>query len=428
MGYRTAGYRGKLTEFFGAPCVRLQENGLRRNTASSCTGNIKAVEYRMRATRAIIHLENLQYNIAQIRKIIPAGTKMCIPVKADAYGHGALKTAVAAIRAGVSCLAVATVQEGIELREAGIVAPILSLSLPIPEEIPAIVEFELTPLVVDEEFIGDLGAEAHRMRKTVPVHLKIDTGMGRIGCWPDEAIPLAKRIAKEKNLLLEGVATHLSVADSTKPEDIAFTRTQLELFKTACTAIREEGIDPGIVHAANSGAVLLHPDACFDMVRPGILVYGYPPDDCLAERIDIRPVMELETQLVAIKKVRAGSAVSYGRIWHAPEDTWIGTIPVGYADGLNRKLSPGLLVRIGDQEFPIVGRICMDQCMIDLGPDPWVQRWDRVTIFGPSPARTSAKTVADMLETIPYEVTCAINKRVPRVYVGDEYADRKPLK
>jgi len=385
-----------------------------------CTGGIKAVEYRMRATRAIIHLENLQYNIAQIRKIIPSGTRLCIPVKADAYGHGALRTAIAAIRAGISYLAVATVQEGIDLREAGIVAPILSLSLPIPEEIRTIIEYELTPLVVDEDFIADLGKEARLQGKTVPVHLKIDTGMGRIGCSPEEAVPLAKRIAREKNLVLEGVATHLSVSDSVKPDDIAYTRAQLELFAQACGAIRAEGIDPGIVHAANSGAVLLHPDSCLDMVRPGILVYGYPPDECLAGSIDLRPVMELETQIVAIKKVDAGSAVSYGRIWHAQEDTYIGTIPVGYADGISRKLSPGLMVRIGDSEFPIVGRICMDQCMIDLGPDPWVQRWDRVTIFGPSPAKTSAKTIADMLETIPYEVTCAINKRVPRVYVGDE--------
>mgnify|MGYP000858023586 CR=1 FL=1 len=374
----------------------------------------------MRATRAIIHLDNLQSNIAEIRRLIPAETRLCVPVKADAYGHGALRIAVAAIRAGASYLAVASVQEGIDLREAGIVSPILSLSLPIPEEIPSIIEHELTPLVVDSEFITDLAKFARSMNRVVPVHLKIDTGMGRIGCSPEQAVVLARHIAREKHLHLDGTATHLSVADSLDPEDIAFTRAQIARFSGAVKAIRAEGIDPGIVHAANSGAVLMYPEAHFDMVRPGILVYGYPPSPELAGRIPVKPVMELETQVVAIKKIAAGTAVSYGRTWTAAEDTFVATIPVGYADGLNRSLSPGLKVRIGDSDFPVIGRICMDQCMIDIGADPWVQRWDHVTIFGPAPASSSAETLAEKIGTIPYEVTCGINKRVPRVYVGDE--------
>lgn len=379
----------------------------------------------MRATRAIIHLENLQYNIAEIKKIIPESTKICFPVKADAYGHGAIRTAIAAIRSGVSFLAVATVQEGIDLREAGIVTPIMSLSLPIPEEISAIIEYELTPLVVDADFIAELGKQALAMGKHVPVHLKVDTGMGRIGCAPNEAKDLAKLIAKEKNLRLEGVSTHLSVSDSILADDIIFTKHQIELFAESCEAIRSAGIDPGIIHTANSGAILQHPESCFDMVRPGILIYGYPPDEGLADKITVKPVMELETQIVSVKKIDKGSPVSYGRIWHAPQDTYIGTIPVGYADGLNRKLSPGLSVRIGEEVFPVVGRICMDQCMIDLGPDPWVQKWDRVTIFGPSPSLTNAKTIADILGTIPYEITCGINKRVPRVYVGEDAREKE---
>jgi alanine racemase len=165
------------------------------------------------------------------------------------------------------------------------------------------------------------------------------------------------------------------------------------------------------------------------MVRPGILGYGYPPAPELAERLPVLPVMELETQVVAIKPVAAGTSVSYGRVWTAEHDTYIATIPVGYADGLLRRLSPGLKVRIGDALFPVVGRICMDQCMVDIGPDPWVQRWDHVTIFGPKPTATnqaavegapSAADLAALAGTIPYEITCGINKRVPRVYVGDE--------
>lgn len=386
----------------------------------------------MRATRAIIHLGNLQSNIAAIRRNLSPGTRLCIPVKADAYGHGATRVAVAAIRAGATHLAVASAQEGIDLREAGIVSPILSLSLPIPEEIPSIVENDLSPLVVDLEFIEELASVAKTMGKIVQVHLKIDTGMNRIGCSPENSLELAKVIAKHRNLELAGTATHLSVADSVAPDDVDYTRAQLARFDAALETFRKAGIDPGIVHAANSGAIAQFPESHYDMVRPGILVYGYPPSAELADRIPVQPVMELESRVVAMKKIEAGSSVSYGRTWTAAEDTWIGTLPVGYADGLARKLSPGLRVRIGDGLYPIVGRICMDQCMVDLGPDPWVQRWDRAVIFGPmdSPNEDrkgavsgtptpSAETLAEILGTIPYEITCGINKRVPRVYDGE---------
>lgn len=374
----------------------------------------------MRATRAIIHLENLRFNIEEIRKKTGNAVKLCIPVKADAYGHGALKVAVAAIQAGATHLAVASVQEGIELREAGIVSPILSFSLPIPEEIPSIIEYGLTPFVFDAEFIADLATKARQMNRFIPVHLKIDTGMGRIGCTVEQAADLARRIAREKSLQLMGTATHLSVSDSTDPDDIEYTKAQIARFSEAVNTIRAEGIDPGIVNAANSGAVIARPEALFDMVRPGIIVYGYLPSPQFAGLMPLKPVMELETQVVAIKKIMAGTAVSYGRTWTATEDTFIATLPIGYADGLNRRLSPGLRVRIGEREYPIVGRICMDQCMVNIGPDPWVQRWDRVTVFGPAPAPYSAETLARIIGTIPYEVTCNINKRVPRVYVGDQ--------
>lgn len=386
----------------------------------SCKHQTKDVQYLMRATRAIIHLGNLQYNIASIRKKLPEGTRICVPVKADAYGHGALPVAVAAIRSGATVLAVASIQEGIDLRESGIVAPILSLSLPLPEEILSIIQYEITPLVVDSEFISQVGEVARTMNKIVPVHLKIDTGMGRIGCTPAQAVTLARQIKKEKHLILEGTATHLAAADSTAPEDREYTFQQLSRFDTALEEIRSEGIDPGIVHAANSGAVCQYPQAIYDMVRPGILIYGYPPSRDLDSCMDIKPVMELETRIVSIKKIEKGTSVSYNRTWTAPEDTYIATIPVGYADGLVRHLSPGLKVRIGEENFPIVGKICMDQCMIDIGADPWVQRWDVVTIFGPDSKGASARTLAHLTDTIPYEITCGINKRVPRVYLGDD--------
>jgi len=358
----------------------------------------------MRATKAIIHLDNLKHNITQIKQTLAPETKICLPVKADAYGHGAVRTAIAAIRAGVSYLAVASVQEGIELREAGIVAPIISLSLPILEEIDS---------------INELTRVADVQKKTVAVHLKVDTGMSRIGCRPSEAVKLATQIVRAKHLRLQGVATHFAVADSDSESDRAFTKGQLERFSDAVEAIRQTGIHIPLVHAANSGAVQLLPEARFDMVRPGLLAYGYLPVQNAATAIDVKPVMELVTQVVLIKQIRAGTCVSYGRNWTAPQDTYIATLPIGYADGLRRALSPGLKVRIGNEFFPIVGRICMDQCMVDLGAHPWVQRWDEVCIFGPNPQDNSAQTLADIAGTIPYEITCGIHKRVPRIFVNE---------
>lgn len=379
----------------------------------SACGTIPA----MRATRALIHLDNLKFNIMQIKRVIDPAAKICLPVKADAYGHGAVRTAIAAIRAGVSYLAVASVQEGIELREAGIVAPIISLSLPILEEIDAIIEYKLEPLVIDEAFITDLSRAADAQKKTVLVHLKIDTGMSRIGCSPSEAVKLATQIVRAKHLQLQGAATHFAVADSTAESERAFTKTQLDRFTAAIAQIKQAGIPIPLIHAANSGAVQLFPEAQFDMVRPGLLAYGYSPVPKHVCPIEVKPVMELITQVVLIKQIRAGTSVSYGRKWTAAQDTYIATLPIGYADGLRRALSPGLKVRIGNEFFPIIGRICMDQCMVDLGAHPWVQRWDEVCIFGPRANDNTAQTLADIASTIPYEITCGIHKRVPRVFI-----------
>lgn len=371
----------------------------------------------MRATKALIHLDNLKHNILTIKQTLAPTTKICLPVKADAYGHGAVRTAIAALRAGVSYLAVASVQEGIELREAGIVAPIISLSLPILEEIDSIIEYKLEPLVIDESFINELGGAAAARKKTVAVHLKIDTGMSRIGCTPSEAVKLATQIVRTKYLQLQGIATHFAAADSPAEEDRTFTRGQLKHFTTAITHIKQAGIDIPLIHAANSGALQFFPEAQFDMVRPGLLAYGYSTVQGAGGIIDVKPVMELVTQVVLIKQIRAGTSVSYGRTWTAPHDTYIATLPIGYADGLRRRLSPGLNVRIGNEFFPIVGRICMDQCMVDLGAHPWVQRWDEVCIFGPKVNDNTAQTLADIADTIPYEITCGIHKRVPRVFI-----------
>lgn len=371
----------------------------------------------MRATRAIIHLERLKANLAEIRKRIGPKPAICIPVKADAYGHGAVRVGIAAIKAGAKFLAVASVQEGIELREAGIVAPILLFSLPIPEELEDVVRFHITPLVPDAEFAHLVGKTAEQLGEVLPVHIKIDTGMGRIGCRPETALELVKAIEAYPSLHWEGTATHLSVADSLDPDDRAYTEKQLERFNEAVDRLRQGGYNPGILHAANSGAVVLYENSYFDMVRPGLLAYGYPPIPSLSGIVPVKPVMELQTHVVFVKRVHSGESISYGRIWKAPQETSIGTLPIGYADGLPRRLSGKLSLSIKGVRYPLVGRICMDQCMIDLGRDSPVQRWEPVTVFGGTEADPTAADLAELVGTIPYEITCGINKRVPRVYV-----------
>jgi alanine racemase len=370
----------------------------------------------MRATQAIIRIDNLKRNIRLIRDRVGKGRLICAPVKADAYGHGAAPVAKACLEAGVQRLAVATVDEGAELRVAGIDAPILLLSFPVPDEYEAVVSCGLTPLVGDRELAAGLELAALNVGAGVAVHLKVDTGMGRIGCPPEEAAALARFIASLPHVRLEGVATHLAVSDSLKPENVQYTQEQIRRFVCAVDAIKKAGVDPGVIHAAASGGVLLHEQAWFDMARPGVMLYGYAPDPALAGLLPLEPVMELVSRIVYIKQVRKGESVSYGRTWTAPCDTAIATIPIGYGDGLNRLLSNNYSVLVKGKQRPIVGRICMDQCLVDLGKDGAAcEKFEKVTIFGAKPAFTAAD-MAEILHTIPYEITCNINKRVPRVF------------
>jgi alanine racemase len=368
----------------------------------------------LRATRAIIHLENLRKNIETARKRAGPQPKICVPVKADAYGHGAVAVSRFALEAGAEYLAAARLSEGAELRSAGIAAPILLLSQALPEELPEIVSLELIPLVSDGEFIEKAAEAAEQVKKRLCLHLKVDTGMGRLGCRPEEAASLAAKIVSHKALVLGGTATHLSVSDSLDSGDLAYTKEQIRRFQEAVASIRQAGIEPGIVHAANSGALVFHEDAFFDMIRPGIFLYGYSPAASTKGGLPAEPVMEFRSAVVSVKKVKKGEAVSYGRTWTAAEDTYIGIIPAGYADGFPRGLSNDHSLRIRSRTYPLVGRICMDQCMVNLGSETEVRRWDEAIIFGPG--FINAADIAEKLKTIPYEITCNINKRVPREY------------
>jgi alanine racemase len=352
---------------------------------------------------------------------------ICMPVKADAYGHGAVRIAEEAIRCGVDYLAVATVDEGLELRNAGISAPVLLFSQFLKEEAVETARARLIPFIGDAE-AAELFAAAVASGgcSRLPVFLKIDTGMGRMGCRPEDAPALAAFIASFPTLEYAGTATHLAVSDSAEPRDIEYTGLQLTRFKSALDGIRGKGLSPGIVTAANTGATLYYPEAWFDMARPGILLYGYPPDITNSAeprfsgpRFAVRPVMELESAVVAIKQVKRGESVSYGRTWIAEHDTYTGILPLGYGDGLPRGLSGKFSVIINGKSYPGVGRICMDQCMVDLGASPDIERFAAASVFGGEmPGALDAAEIARRTGTIPYEICCGITKRVPRVYTN----------
>lgn len=367
----------------------------------------------MRSTRAIIYTDNFRHNVRLVRKQVGKDRLICAAVKADGYGHGSVEITRIAIEEGVTHFAVATVDEGIVLREKGINAPILLLTLAQPEELPEIVKYDIQPFIADKEYTEILQIEAKKQRKKVKVHLHIDTGMGRIGCLPEEAANLAVSITELKNVELAGVSTHFACADK---RNRTFTDAQIDKFKRAVDNIKKAGVDPGIIHASNSAAILEYPESWIDMVRPGIMLYGYYPGNELPRPLRLKPVMEFKTKIVFLKHVSAGQPLSYGAAYTTSEDTVVATIPVGYGDGYNRLLSSKGIVVIRGKEYTISGRICMDQCMIDLGSDTDVRLYDDVILFGPDPAGPTAEDIASMTDTIAYEVTCNVNKRVPRIY------------
>ena len=340
-------------------------------------------------------------------------------MKANAYGHGAVPVAQAALKAGVSSFGVATVDEGVELREAGIEAPILLFSLPMPEEARAIVRAGLTPLCGDAALARDLARAAAAEGRTVEVHLKIDTGMQRIGCRPDEAATIAEAMRGMTGLRLAGLCTHFARSSEADQE---FSRAQLAAFHEAIAAI--PGRDRLPLHTANSGAIVGLPESHLNMVRLGVIAYGYYPGDELARTIPVQPVMELATRLAYLKRVPAGTGISYGHTHRTSAATVIATLPAGYADGYPRLLSGRAEVLVRGRRYPVVGRICMDQCLVDLGPRSDAARYDRAVLFGPDPAGPDATELAARIGTIPYEITSAIPPRVPRLYRDNTRSSR----
>ncbi|MCA0308212.1 MAG: alanine racemase [Actinobacteria bacterium] len=366
---------------------------------------------------ATTRLDHLRANLDAVRARV-GGRAVLAAVKADAYGHGAIEVSRMIERTGAAdWLGVATVGEGLELRAAGITLPVLKLSVARGEEVAAAVAAGLTLCVVDEDSILEAGAAATALGTTASVHLKVDTGMRRIGCEPELAPSLAQRVDATPGVRLEGLFSHLPISDSPRGEE--FTRGQVALFARTAREVEAARGPVPLKHLANSGAVLGHPDTWFDLVRPGIMIYGAYPDPEAARTVPLLPALEWRTRVSFVKRVPAGETVGYGRTWTAPRDTWVATVPVGYGDGYSRLLSNRgrMLVRGGS--YPIAGRVCMDQTMIDLGPDTDVAVGDEVVLVGRSGTdEITTSEVAGLMGTIPYEVTCLITRRVGRETVG----------
>ena len=370
----------------------------------------------MRPTVAIVDLDAIRYNLRQvIEKVKPAGV-MAV-VKANAYGHGMAEVAHTALETGADYLAVALVEEGIELREAGISDPTLVFGGFFPDQAEFFVRYNLDVTLYSPENAKALERAAKLLRKPARVHIKIDTGMGRVGVPWEEAASFVRKILQIPNIQIVGVYTHFATSDE---KDKSFANLQLHRFKVALKNIESLGFKIPIKHAANSGAILDIPDATFDMVRPGIMMYGYYPSFETTESVALKPAMAFLSKVLYVKEVEKGTTVSYGRRYTAPQKTTIATIPVGYADGYNRLLTNRGEVIINGRNYPVAGRVCMDQILIDVGPGARVKIGDEVVLFGRTEqGEVSVYDICRKLNTIPYEVTCWVSKRVPRIYVED---------
>jgi alanine racemase len=367
-----------------------------------------------RPTRAEIRLGALGRNIERARKLAGPGVKVMGVVKANAYGHGSPRMAIEMLDRGVDYLGVAIAEEALALREAGLAAPILVLGSPPDSIMPALVDAGVEFTVPSAEKARAAEAAAAGGRCRARVHLKIDTGMERLGEHWYSAERFLDTVFSLSHLEVVGVYSHFATSDC----DIDFARVQLARFLEVLGLLESRGRRPPLAHIANSAALAAIPESRLDMVRPGIFLYGYEnsPDS----HVGLEPVMRLISQIAFVKTVRAGARVSYGGIWTAERDTRIATIPVGYGDGYSRSLSNRAEVLVSGRRVPVVGRICMDQLMVDLGPEGREDVGEEVLLFGVrGNAALPGEELCRLMGTIPYELTCMVSERVPRIYVEE---------
>ncbi|MEW6724867.1 MAG: alanine racemase [Bacillota bacterium] len=368
----------------------------------------------MRPVWAEIDVAKFVHNLRQLRKAA-GGTDLMAVVKADAYGHGAVPLARAAVEAGARYLGVAIVEEGVELREAGITAPILVLGASPPEQALMVVEYNLTQTVASPELVRALGEAAGQRGRIALVHLKLETGMGRIGVAPGPQLDsLLTEIQATPGIRLEGVFTHLAAADQA---DQTYSRLQMRAFESGLRQVQAAGFRGIIRHVSNSAGIIALPGARYDLVRAGISLYGYFPSSEVRRDLDLRPVLSWKARISHVKEVPAGYSVGYGCTYHTQYPTTIATVPLGYADGFPRLLSNRGEVLVRGVRCQLVGRVCMDQIMLDVGKIDGVQSGEEAVIIGQQGnERLTADDLARGVGTISYEILTGIQKRVPRVY------------
>lgn len=366
---------------------------------------------------AEVNTEAIRHNYKEIRKIIPKDTDIMAIIKADGYGHGAIEVANILQQEGANRFAVAIAKEGEELRNSGITSPILVLGYTPAADIKTLIQNDLTQTIFSYDMAQYISEEASKLGKTVNIHIKVDTGMGRIGFLSSpQSIEEIKKIAELPHINMEGIFTHFSTSDE---EDTSYTKDQWSIFLGFLQELSEVGIEIPLIHAANSAATLVHEYAHLNVVRPGIILYGYYPSSYLqGKKINLIPAMTLKSQVVHIKELPAGHYVGYGRKYKTEKLTKIATIPIGYADGYSRRLSDKGRVLIRGQYANVVGSICMDQFMVDVSHIEEVKVGDEVVVFGSQGDRSiPVEEIAEKMDTINYEVMCMIGKRVPRIYI-----------
>jgi alanine racemase len=367
-----------------------------------------------RPTFCAIDLAALRWNLRQVRAKIGAQVKILSMVKANAYGHGAPAVARALAEEGSDAFGVATLEEGLELRQTGIRSPILVVAGIFLEQVDRFFDNDLTPVAHDLEGLRRLEETVQARGATLNVHLKIDTGMGRLGLPAAESDSWLPALKKLKALQIEGVFSHFSTAESV---DGDYTREQLATFNHVVKLLRAEGVAPRLIHLANSAATITMPAAYFDMVRPGIMLYGTYPSEAMANQIELKPVLSWQTRIVQLKKVPAGTSISYGQTFVTERESLIATLPVGYADGYSRLLSNRGAALVGGQRAPVAGRVCMDLTMLDVTAIANVQQGDEVILLGrQGDAEISADEMAGWANTISYEILTSISARVPRIH------------
>lgn len=368
---------------------------------------------------AEINLDSLRHNIKAIREIVPAKSMIMAVVKANAYGHGSVESSRVFLENGSDSLAVATLPEAIELRRAGITAPVLILGYTSPEQVESILRWSITPTVYTVEYAEILSSAAERISVTADIHIKIDSGLGRIGFQPNErSLGTISEIKRMSAINIEGVFTHFALADS---KDKRYTVKQFNLFENFLDRLTDQGISIPIKHASNSAAIMDFPEYSLDLVRPGCILYGiYPSGDAQREKLKLKPVMVFKTRITHVKTVPPGTGISYGLTYTTKSESIIGSLSVGYADGYSRALSNKAEVWVGGGRSPVVGRVCMDQTMVELTNVQSSVRGTTVTLFGDGlSGEPRVEDVARWMGSIPEEVVSSVSRRVPRIYTRE---------